>query len=125
MKKRVKSIEKVLHNYSFIDIEVDLQSKPEPGQFIMIQTTGTSEIHMAIMDYQNGILKIGNKSVGKSTLIGNVKANFFDKNGVHISSLTSDSAYIDQRTNNLRARGNVIVVADNDSLKLFSNSNQL
>lgn len=63
----VKSIEKVLHNYSFIDIEVDLQSKPEPGQFIMIQTTGTSEIPMAIMDYQNGILKIGNKSVGKST----------------------------------------------------------
>ena len=29
--------------------------------------------------------------------------------GLHISQLTSDSAYIDQKTNNLYAYGNVIV----------------
>ena len=63
---------------------------------------------------------IKNKS-SNAILRGNVNADFFDEKGIHISNLTSDSAYIDQRTNNLRAYGNV-VVANNDSLKLFSNS---
>ena len=64
---------------------------------------------------------IKNKN-SNAILRGNVNADFFDKEGIHISNLTSDSANIDQRTNNLRAYGNVIVVANNDSIKLFSNS---
>ena len=54
-------------------------------------------------------------------LKGLVKADFFDEDGIHISKLTSDSAFIDQKTNNLHAYGNVKVISD-DSVKLFSNS---
>jgi len=54
-------------------------------------------------------------------LKGLVEANFFNEEGLHISRLTSDSAHIDQRTNNLHAYGNVKVISD-DSVKLFSNS---
>lgn len=56
-----------------------------------------------------------------AVLKGSVKADFFDDNGIHISQLRSDSANIDQRTNNLYAYGNVKVVSD-DSVKLFSKS---
>ena len=54
-------------------------------------------------------------------LRGDVKADFYDEKGLLISKLKSDSAYIDQNTNNLLAYGDVIV-ASNDSVKLFSNS---
>jgi len=54
-------------------------------------------------------------------LKGLVEAIFFNNEGAHISNLYSDSAYIDQKTNNLRAYGNVKVVS-NDSVKLFSSS---
>ena len=56
-----------------------------------------------------------------AVLKGSVKADFFDEEGMHISQLTSDSAHIDQKTNNLHAYGNVKVISD-DSVKLFSNS---
>jgi len=56
-----------------------------------------------------------------AVLKGLVKADFFDEEGVHISQLTSDSAYIDQKTNNLHAYGNVKVISD-ENVKLFSNS---
>ena len=54
-------------------------------------------------------------------LKGNVKADFFNEQGEHISQLTSDSAHINQKTNNLHAYGDVKVISD-DSVKLFSNS---
>lgn len=54
-------------------------------------------------------------------LRGRVRADFFDDDGMHISQLLSDSAHIDQKTNNLYAYGNVKVVSD-DSVKLFSKS---
>ena len=56
-----------------------------------------------------------------ATLKGDVKADFFNDEGRHMSRLISDSAHIDQRTNNLHAYGNVKVISD-DSVKLFSNS---
>jgi len=56
-----------------------------------------------------------------AVLQGLVKADFFNEEGIHISQLTSDSAYIDHKTNNLHAYGNVKVISD-DSVKLFSNS---
>ena len=56
-----------------------------------------------------------------AVLRGSVKADFFDEEGIHTSQLTSDSAHINQKTNNLHAYGNVRVISD-DSVKLFSNS---
>ena len=65
--------------------------------------------------------KLIKNETSNAVLRGNVRADFFDDEGFHISQLTSDSAHIDQKTNNLHAYGNVKVVSD-DSVKLFSNS---
>ena len=54
-------------------------------------------------------------------LKGDVKADFFNSEGLHVSRLYSDAADINQKTNNLFAYGNVKVISD-DSVKLFSNS---
>ena len=51
---------------------------------------------------------IKNKNTN-AILKGDVNADFFDKDGLLISKLTSDSAYIDQNTNNLHAYGNSIL----------------
>ena len=64
---------------------------------------------------------VKNKS-SNAILQGNVEADFFNEEGLLISTLTSDSAYIDQNTNNLHAYGNVVVVSSNDSVRLESNS---
>ena len=53
-------------------------------------------------------------------LVGNVISNFFDEGGAHISTLHSDSAVIENFSNNLSAFGNVIVVSDS-GYTLFSN----
>ena len=45
-------------------------------------------------------------------LVGNVKVDFYNDEGDHISILYSDSARIDERNNNLHANGNVYVVSD-------------
>ena len=45
-------------------------------------------------------------------LVGNVKIDFYNDEGDHISILYSDSARIDERNNNLYANGNVYVVSD-------------
>ena len=46
-------------------------------------------------------------------LVGNVEVNFFSEEGDHISILYSDSAQINEQSNNLHANGNVFVVSDN------------
>ena len=45
-------------------------------------------------------------------LIGNVKVDFFDDAGKHISILYSDSARINEHSNDLNANSNVYVVSD-------------
>ena len=45
-------------------------------------------------------------------LVGNVEVDFFSEEGDHISILYSDSAQINEQSNNLRANGNVVVVSD-------------
>ena len=45
-------------------------------------------------------------------LVGNVKADFFNEEGLHMSVMYSDSAEINELTSNLNAKGNVIVVSD-------------
>ena len=45
-------------------------------------------------------------------LVGNVEVDFFGEEGGHISILYSDSAQINEQSNNLHANGNVYVVSD-------------
>ena len=45
-------------------------------------------------------------------IVGDVEIDFFGEEGNHISILYSDSAQINERSNNLQANGNVYVVSD-------------
>ena len=56
--------------------------------------------------------KLYKHSDNMALLIGNVKVDFFGEEGDHISILHSDSAQIDEQSNNLHANGNVYVVSD-------------
>ncbi len=64
------------------------------------------------------LMKNGNED---ALLTGNVKADFYNELGEHVSILYSDSAKINQRTNNLRATGNVHVESDS-GFTLYANS---
>ena len=64
------------------------------------------------------LMKNGNED---ALLTGNVKADFYNELGEHVSILYSDSAKINQRTNNLRATGNVHVESDSGFM-LYANS---
>ena len=55
------------------------------------------------------LMKNGNED---ALLTGDVKADFYNDLGEHVSILYSDSAKINQRTNNLWATGNVHVESD-------------
>ncbi len=66
----------------------------------------------------NTLLKNGDRN---ATLIGNVIADFFNENGDHTSTLYSDSAKIDQHTNNLIAMGHVHVKSDS-GFSLYANT---
>ena len=45
-------------------------------------------------------------------LVGSVEVDFFSEEGDHISILYSDSAQINEQSNNLHANGNVFVISD-------------
>ena len=45
--------------------------------------------------------------------------DFFDQNEKHTSLLTADIAEIDEKSNNMKARGNVIAISDS-GITLFS-----
>jgi lipopolysaccharide assembly outer membrane protein LptD (OstA) len=64
------------------------------------------------------VIKNGNED---ALLTGNVKADFYNDLGEHVSILYSDSANINQRTNNLRATGNVHVESDSGFI-LYANT---
>ena len=49
----------------------------------------------------------------------NVTVDFFDQDERHTSILTSDAAEIDQKTNNMKASGNVVAISDS-GITLFS-----
>jgi dihydroorotate dehydrogenase electron transfer subunit len=63
----VEAVQNFFNVYSIIDLRVDLSEEPLPGQFFMIYSEDSEEIPMAAMDYEGGVLRIGNKAVGKST----------------------------------------------------------
>ena len=56
--------------------------------------------------------KLYKKTNADALLVGNVEVDFFNDEGQHISILYSDSAWINEKNNNLRANGNVYVVSD-------------
>ena len=56
--------------------------------------------------------KLYKKSNEMALLVGNVEADFFNELGTHTSILYSDSARINEQSNNLHANGNVIVISD-------------
>ena len=56
--------------------------------------------------------KLYKKSSEMALLVGNVEADFFNELGDHRSILYSDSARINELSNNLHANGNVFVVSD-------------
>jgi LPS export ABC transporter protein LptC len=49
---------------------------------------------------------------GETILTDSIHADFYDRNGVHNSVLTADSGVVYNKTNNLFAYGNVVVVSD-------------
>ena len=56
--------------------------------------------------------KLYKSSNEQALLVGSVEIDFFSEEGDHISILYSDSAQINDQSNNLHANGNVFVVAD-------------
>jgi lipopolysaccharide assembly outer membrane protein LptD (OstA) len=64
------------------------------------------------------LMKNGNED---ALLTGDVKANFYNDLGEHVSILYSDSAKINQRTNDLWATGNVYVESDG-GFTLYTNT---
>ena len=64
------------------------------------------------------LMKNGNED---ALLTGDVKADFYNDLGEHVSILYSDSAKINQRTNNLWASGNVHVESDS-GFTLYANT---
>ena len=56
--------------------------------------------------------KLYKNSNEMALLVGNVEADFFNEMGNHMSILYSDSARINEQSNNLHANGNVFVVSD-------------
>ena len=56
--------------------------------------------------------KLYKNSDDMALLVGNVEVDFFGEEGDHISILYSDSAQINEQSNNLHANGNVFIVSD-------------
>lgn len=56
--------------------------------------------------------KLYKNSDEMALLVGNVEVDFFGEGGDHISVLYSDSAQINEQSNNLHANGNVYIVSD-------------
>ena len=56
--------------------------------------------------------KLYKSSNDLALLVGSVEVDFFSEEGDHISILYSDSAQINEQSNNLHANGNVYVISD-------------
>ena len=65
--------------------------------------------NMVVQSTSNKLLKNDGED---ATLVGNVNAKFFNDDGNYISTLYSDSAIVENISNNLRAYGNVKVISD-------------
>ena len=93
-------------------VEIDYDNKISKPKITIYQ-----EQHRVIYAISDMLYKNEEEN---AILVGNVISNFFDEGGAHISTLHSDSAVIENFSNNLSAFGNVIVVSDS-GYTLFSN----
>jgi LPS export ABC transporter protein LptC len=63
-----------------------------------------------------GVLRVGHlekfEQAQRTLLDGGLHVDFFDTNGNHTSTLTALNGTVDDRTHDLEARGNVVVVSD-------------
>ena len=65
--------------------------------------------YLAVSSISDRLIKDDGKD---AILIGNVVSDFFNEEGKHITTLYSDSAIVENISNNLKAFGNVTVVSD-------------
>ena len=65
--------------------------------------------YLTVSSNSNRLVKDDGKD---AVLIGNVVSDFFNEEGKHITTLYSDSAIVENISNNLKAFGNVTVVSD-------------
>ena len=65
--------------------------------------------HLAVSSHSDRLIKDDGKD---AILIGNVVSNFFNEEGRRITTLYSDSAIVENFSNNLKALGNVTVISD-------------
>jgi len=94
--------------------ESNLDLEAEPTQVYDSEVTNP---RVNIYQQDNMVVQSTSKKLLKNdgedaTLVGDVVAKFFNDDGVYISTLYSDSAIVENISNNLRAYGNVKVVSD-------------
>ncbi len=65
--------------------------------------------HLAVSSNSDRLIKDDGKD---AILIGNVVSDFFNEEGKRITTLYSDSAIVENFSNNLKALGNVTVISD-------------
>lgn len=92
-------------------------------EIIPDQITYDTEVAFIDSSFTKAILKAGRARVyneAKETLLdSSVKVTFYDKKDPDKTSiLTCDSARIDDRTKNMIAQGNVLVISENKNMKL-------
>lgn len=98
--------------------KVDIEQEIVPDQVAY-------EVDVAFVDssFTKAVLKAGRARIfedRKETLLdSSVRVDFYEKGSYEIAStLTSDSASIDDRTKNMLARGNVVVVSEDSKRRL-------
>ncbi len=82
-----------------------------PDQESWNSTTSISSGGIKKADIFSGHL-LKHESSGDILLGDSVGVDFYNKQGVHASILISDSAVINEKTQNLRAIGNVVLISD-------------
>ncbi len=102
-------------NVSGSDSTADIVISPdrEIENFSIIQTRRGRKKYVANAIYA-AIFKDSNQIVATT-----VEVDFYDDEGLPFSTLTADSGYIDEKTKDMRAVGNVVVV-NRDSARLES-----
>ena len=94
------------------DSNLDLDSEPTQTYDNEIKNPKINiyqQHNMVVQSTSNKLLKNDGED---ATLVGNVIAKFFNDDGNYISTLYSDSAIVENISNNLRAYGNVKVISD-------------
>ena len=103
---------------AFVSISCHPSGKPE-SEKLAKEITGNLIMHPQIILTRKDmkvIIAKSDKLIKNNNelalMVGNVKIDFFNDEGEHISTLYADSAKMNENNNNLKANGNVYVVSD-------------